>query len=85
MKTTNGLWLPMTIFLVVLFGGVIAIGLCVAYGMPCPAGWTGEWRQKWASVQVRSFCMWSTAWAVIVQAVCKIVRHAIIKRTNYDP
>lgn len=66
-------WLPITIFLVVLFGGALVIGLYVAYGMPCPADWTGEWHQKWVSIQVRTFCLWSTAWALIVRAVSKII------------
>lgn len=65
-------WLPITIFLVALFGGVIVIGLYVVYRMPCPLDWTGEWHQKWVSIQVRTFCLWSTAWALIVLAVSKI-------------
>ena len=65
-------WLPITIFLSALFGGVIAIGIYVAYWMPCPADWTGEWRQKWVGVQVQSFCLWSTAWALVVRATSKL-------------
>lgn len=57
-----------TIFFAVLFGGAVAIGFGVAYGTPCPDDWTGELRDKWLGVQIQSFCMYSTAWALFVRA-----------------